>query len=84
MIIEHIIQFQNFIDQYCFIFTQLANNVDENILLNKLSLVNQKIFIKIQFIFKPFFIGTKYLKRNAIDKSHSVFQKIVSDIKYFN
>lgn len=81
MIIEHT-KLWNFIDQYCFKLTWSVNEADKNTQLNKLSLADWKILIKIKFILKLFFIITNHLEKNAINRNCGVLWKVVLGNEY--
>ena len=81
MMIERGIKLQDSIDQYCFKLTQSADEADKVVQLDELSSADWEILVKINSILKPFFITTKHLERNVIDRSHGTLWEVVLDIE---
>ncbi len=79
--IEPAIKFWDSIDQYCFKLTRSADEADKNVQLDKLSSADWEILVKIKSILKPFFITTKHLEGNAIDRSHGALWEVVLGIE---
>lgn len=50
---------------------------DWNFVLDKITLYDWEILIKIKSILNPFYVTTKYLKGNATKKSHDALWKVV-------
>ncbi len=81
MMIEHAIKLRDSINQYCLKLTRSANEADNDVQLDELSSADWEILVKIKSILKPFFIATKHLERNNMDRSHGALWKVVLGIE---
>ncbi len=81
MMIERAIKLRDSIDQYCFKLTRFTDKADKDVQLGELSSADWEILVKIKSILNPFFITSKHLEGNAIDRSHDGLWEVVLGIE---